>query len=68
MWIRGWAPLETTHGKLGLLAAVDFGLVWWLGRKLLARRKELAGRHGLLAVAGLFAGGIAALLGLYHLP
>ncbi|MEW5742645.1 MAG: DUF4079 family protein [Myxococcota bacterium] len=66
--LRGWTPLGTWHGRLALGAAALFGLVWLLGRRLLANDKRLANSHGLLGLVALFLGGIAAMLGISLLP
>lgn len=66
--VRGWAPLATWHGRLGLVGAGLFAALWWLGRRLVRQDKSVAAAHGLLGVVGLFACGIAALLGIELLP
>jgi len=66
--LRGWKPLATFHGKLGVLSAILFGLMWWLGRALAAGDKSGANRHGVLGVFSLFAAGLAGLLGISLLP
>lgn len=66
--VRGWAPLATWHGKLAVLAAVMFGGVWLIGRKLLEGERRRANTHGVLGLLALFVGGVAALLGISLLP
>jgi hypothetical protein len=66
--VRGWAPLATWHGKLALGAAVLFGVVWLVGRKLLAGERRHANTHGVLGLVALFIAGIAAMLGISLLP
>lgn len=67
-FIRKWEPLATFHGKLGLATALVFGLMWWLGRRLVAGDKHLANRHGVIGLLALFAGGLTGLLGISMLP
>lgn len=66
--LRGWKPLGTMHGRLGLGCAMSFAVVWWLGRRLVNRHKHLANRHGLLGLVTLFLGGVTLLLGIELLP
>ncbi len=66
--LRGWKPLSTFHGWLGVTSAVLFGLMWWLGRRLARGDKALAGRHGLIGVLSLFAAGLTGILGISLLP
>lgn len=66
--IRGWAPLATFHGKLGVGATLAFGALWWLGRKLQAGERQVANQHGVLGVLALFAAGLTGLLGISLLP
>jgi hypothetical protein len=66
--LREWAPLGTFHGKLGLFTALMFSSLWWLGRRLVAHDKQLAGRHGVLGLLALFAAGLTGLLGISLLP
>jgi hypothetical protein len=66
--LRKWEALGTFHGKLGLTTTVMFLLMWWLGRRLVANDKQLAGRHGVLGLLAMFAGGLTGLLGISLLP
>jgi hypothetical protein len=68
VFLRGWSPLATFHGKLGLLSALAFAALWWLGRRLEAGKREEANRHGVLGVLALFAAGVTGLLGISLLP
>ena len=68
VFIRDWKLLASWHGRLGLTTALAFGLMWWLGRRLLAGDRRLAHRHGLLGLLALFAGGLTGLLGISMLP
>ena len=66
--VRGWSPLGSWHGRLGVLATALFCVEWWLGRRLLQQQKQLANTHGLLAVAAMGVGVITVLLGIEMLP
>lgn len=68
VFVRGWKPLSSPHGWVGLGSALAFAGVWLLGRGLLGDKRQWAGAHGLLALIALFLGGIAALLGIKLLP
>lgn len=66
--LRQWEPLATFHGKMGLITTLLFLLMWWLGRRLVAHEKKLAGTHGILGLLALFAGGLTFVLGISLLP
>jgi Protein of unknown function (DUF4079) len=68
VFLRGWKPLASAHGKLGVVCGISFALMWWLGRRLLAGEKRWAGLHGVLGAVSFFAGLVAGLLGLTMLP
>jgi hypothetical protein len=68
VFIRGWSPLATFHGKLGVWSVLSFAALWWLGRRLEAGQRGEANRHGVLGVLALFAAGVTALLGISLLP
>ncbi len=66
--LRGWTPLATWHGRLGVLCAVLFLVLRWLGQKLVPQTNHLAARHGVLGLLTLFLAGLTGLLGLSLLP
>lgn len=66
--LRGFKPMATAHGWFGAIATLIFVVIWWLGRRLLAKQKQLANTHGLLGVAGVFLAALTALLGIELLP
>jgi hypothetical protein len=71
VWLRGWAPFQTFHAWLGVLAAALFLAAGFLGMRL-ARgdlsRAEGANLHGLLGTVGMLAAGLAAAAGMVLLP
>ena len=66
--IRKWEPLATWHGRLGVVTALVFALMWWMGRQLIPETGPLAGKHGILGLLALFAGGLTGVLGISMLP
>lgn len=66
--LRGWKPLATFHGVLGVVTALIFVGLWLLGRQLTGGKKHLANAHGVLALLSLFAAGLAGVLGISLLP
>ncbi len=70
-WLRGWTPLETVHGWLGVLAVLLFGSAGLLGLRLQRgqlRREKGAPLHGLLGALGMLVAGVAAAAGMVLLP
>lgn len=65
--LRGWRPLGTWHGRLGVAATGLFTLEWVFGRRVLEQRGSAA-RHGLVGLAAVAFGGLASLLGIELLP
>ena len=65
---RGWQPFASAHGKLGMLCAASFAVMWWLGRRLLRGEKKWAGLHGVLGLVTMLTGAVVALLGISMLP
>ena len=68
LFLRNWKFLASFHGKLGVATVLMFLVMWWLGRRLNAGEKQLAGNHGILGLLALFAGGLTGLLGISMLP
>lgn len=66
--LRGWKPMATTHGWVGLAAMLGFVALWLLGRAMQQGRRQLAGTHGLVGLFTLFAAGLAGVLGISLLP
>ncbi len=67
-WLRGWEPLRSFHGAVGLLAALFFAAAALAGRRLEGGRSRAFGAHALLGGAGLLLGALAAIAGLSLLP
>ena len=68
LYLRNWKFLASWHGKLGVTTVLMCLIMWWLGRRLYAGEKHLAGNHGVLGLLALFAGGLTGLLGISMLP
>lgn len=68
IWLRGWSPIGTFHGGLGLAVLLVFSGVAWLGRALRRGRSQAAAVHGALALVGVGLAALAALAGFVLLP
>ena len=68
MWLRGWDPLATLHGWLGLLAALLFAGVGVLGLRLRAGDRRLVSAHGLAGLLAVMIAALAAMAGFVLLP
>ena len=68
IWLRGWSPIGTLHGGLGLSVLLVFSVVVWLGRSLRQGRSQAAAVHGALALVGVALAALAALAGFVLLP
>lgn len=66
--LRGWKPLGTFHGWLGLAGTLMFTGLWLLGRGLAKGDKAQAGTHGVLGLLAMFAAGLTGVLGISLLP
>lgn len=55
VWLRGWSPLSSAHGMLGVLTLALFTGAAVLGRSLEAGERRFASRHGMLGLAGALA-------------
>ena len=49
LFLRNWKFLASFHGKMGVTTVLMFLVMWWLGRRLNAGEKQLAGNHELMA-------------------
>ena len=67
-WLRGRAPFESAHGRIGLIALALFLATAVLGRRLERTRARPLDVHALLAVLALLASGLAAATGWVLLP
>ena len=68
IWLRGWSPIGTFHGGVGLAVLIVFSAVAWLGRALRQGRSQAAAVHGALALAGVGLAALAAVAGFVLLP
>lgn len=55
VWLRGWSPLASAHGMLGMLTLALFTGAAVFGRSLEAGERRFASRHGMLGLAGTLA-------------
>jgi len=67
-WLRGRAPFESAHGRIGLVAAALFAATALLGRRLERGRGRPLEAHAVLALCALLAAGLAAATGIVLLP
>ena len=68
VWLRGFEPLRSFHGAVGLAAALCFAAAGLAGLRLEAGRSRAYGAHALLGGAGLLLGALAAVAGITLLP
>jgi len=67
-WLRGRAPFESAHGRIGAVAAALFLATALLGRRLERGRGRPLDAHAFLALSALLAAGLAAATGIVLLP
>jgi hypothetical protein len=67
-WLRGFEPMQSFHGAVGLGAALLFAAAALAGRRLERGRSRAYGAHALLGAVGLLLGALAALAGITLLP
>jgi len=68
IWLRGWEPIGTFHGVIGIVAAGLFGFAAWHGRRLEQGDASARAAHAWLAALALLAAGVAAIAGFVLLP
>lgn len=68
VWLRGWEPLHSFHGALGVLVALLFGTTAALGHRLETGRSRAFDAHALLGAISFLLAGLAALAGFVLLP
>ena len=68
IWLRGWDPIGTFHGVIGMLAAGLFAGVALYGRRLERGAADARSAHAWLAAAAMLAAGVAAIAGFVLLP
>ena len=65
---RGWTPIGTFHGWIGLIAAAAFLATGWWGWQLERGNSRAVSAHGWLAVLAVLLGAITAAAGMVLLP
>lgn len=68
VWLRGWDPIGTFHGVVGVLAAGLFAAAALQGRRLERGAPDARAAHAWLAAAAMLAAGVAAIAGFVLLP
>jgi cytochrome bd-type quinol oxidase subunit 2 len=68
VFLRGFKPLDTTHGWLALAAAVCFAGTGLIGTGLTKDKAKRRGLHVAFSLLGLMIGFVAALTGIELLP
>ena len=68
VWLRGWEPLGTFHGVIGVIAAALFAAAAFHGRRLERGLADARGAHAAFAALALLAAGVAAIAGFVLLP
>jgi hypothetical protein len=68
VWLRGWEPLATFHGAVGVIAAGLFAAVALHGRRLERGMASARAAHAAFAALAILAAGVAAVAGFVLLP
>ena len=68
IWLRGWEPIGTFHGVLGIIAAGLFGFAALQGRRLERGDASARAAHAWGAALAMLAAGLAAIAGFVLLP
>lgn len=68
VWLRGWEPLRTFHGVVGLLTAALFVAAALFGRRLERGQASARSTHAWLAALAMLAAGVTAIAGFVLLP
>lgn len=66
--LRGWEPLRSAHGILGVLSAVLFCAAAVLGRRVMQGERSAVAAHGAVGAVAALAAGVAAVAGFVLLP
>lgn len=66
--VRGFAPLASLHGWLGLVATLGFGGTLFIGSSLVKGRTQRRGLHLACSLLGLGTGLVCAITGIELLP
>jgi len=67
-FLRGWLPLGTLHGWLGLISAVLFALTGWWGWRLEQGTSSSVSAHGWSALIAVAVAALTAAAGMVLLP
>lgn len=68
VWLRGWQPIHSLHGVLGVLATGLFVATAWFGRRLESGDRSAHVAHAWLAALAVLAGAVTAVAGFVLLP
>jgi len=68
VWLRGWEPVHTFHGVLGIAVASLFAAAAFLGHRIEAHRSRAFDAHALLAGLAALGAAVAAVAGFVLLP
>lgn len=68
VWLRGWEPLGTFHGVVGLVAGGLFAATAFHGRRLERGLRDARSAHAACAALAMLAAGVAAIAGFVLLP
>ncbi|MDG2051745.1 MAG: hypothetical protein P8M78_16450 [Myxococcota bacterium] len=68
IYLRGWSPLGTFHGWLGLMAAILFAVTGWWGWQLDQGASRSVSAHGWSALLAVAMAALAAAAGMVLLP
>ncbi len=68
IWLRGWEPIGTFHGVLGIVTAGLFAAVAFHGRRLERGDASARAAHAWFAAFAILLAGVAAIAGFVLLP
>jgi len=68
VWLRGWEPLDSFHGIVGLVAGSLFAATAFHGLRLERGRRDARGAHAAFAALATLAAAVAAIAGFVLLP
>lgn len=68
VWLRGWEPIGTFHGVIGILTAGLFAVTALQGRRLERGAADARSAHAWIAALAVLAAGVSAIAGFVLLP